>query len=110
MHRDFEQALKILHVDDALTGGTLGADVLGNGPAITVRSPIDGSKLAEIPSTSAEQVRLAINAAVLDFPAWRDTPAPVRGELVRRVGVKLRQYQLELATIVAWETGKILPE
>ena len=31
------------------------------------------------------------------FPAWRDTPAPVRGELVRRIGNAFREHQADLA-------------
>ena len=44
------------------------------------------------------------------FPEWRDTPAPVRGEFVRRIGNVFRERQEDLATLVTWEAGKILPE
>src|SRR4051812_34513721 len=83
---------------------------VGEGPALTVRSPIDGSVLAEFPSVSPEQVKGAIDQAVRDFPAWRDTPAPARGELVRQMGSAFREHQEDLAAIVAWEAGKIMPE
>ncbi len=38
------------------------------------------------------------------------SPAPVRGELVRRIGNAFREQQEDLATLVTWEAGKILPE
>ena len=78
------------------------------GRRCTVRSPIDGSTLAEFPLRHAEQVgRGHRTAAATHFPTWRDTPAPVRGELVRRIGNAFREHQDELATLVTWEAGKI---
>ncbi len=75
-----------------------------------MRSPIDGSTLAEFPSATPEQVNAAIERAADAFPAWRDTPAPVRGELVRRIGNAFREHQDDLATLVTWEAGKIPPK
>jgi aldehyde dehydrogenase (NAD+) len=75
-----------------------------------VRSPIDGSTLAEVPTASKEQVDYAVDFSARRFPEWRDTPAPVRGELVRRIGNAFRERQEDLATLIAWEAGKILPE
>src|SRR5690349_1448511 len=80
------------------------------GEPLLVRSPIDGSVLAEIPTAAADFVGPVIRQAADAFPAWRDTPAPARGEFVRRIGQRLREHQEGLAAIVAWETGKILPE
>ncbi len=88
----------------------VGLSYHGEGPQITVRSPIDGSTLAEFPSTSLEEVGFTIDSACRSFPLWRDTPAPVRGELVRQIGNEFRKYESELASLVAWESGKILPE
>src|SRR6476620_1352643 len=82
----------------------------GEGSLLTVRSPIDGSTLAEFSTASVEQVNTTIGSAAHHFPEWRDTPAPVRGELVRQIGDEFRKYALDLATLVSWETGKILPE
>jgi aldehyde dehydrogenase (NAD+) len=103
MDRGLENALESFGISGALKA-------FGEGAAITVRSPIDGSELAQLGTNSPQEVQKAIDAAVGAFPAWRDTPAPVRGEFVRRVGNRLRERQNELATIVAWETGKIMPE
>lgn len=111
MNADLQRALKVLGVDakHQLPGVELPA-VLGDGPPLTVCSPIDGSTLTEFPSASIEQVKYAIGSAARAFPEWRDTPAPVRGELVRRIGNAFRERHAELATLVAWEAGKILPE
>ncbi|MFJ5489614.1 aldehyde dehydrogenase family protein, partial [Hansschlegelia beijingensis] len=44
------------------------------------------------------------------FPVWRDTPAPVRGELVRLFGEELRAHKAALGRLVTIECGKILSE
>ncbi len=82
----------------------------GRGEQHVVRSPIDGSTLAELRFASCQQVQAAIDAASAAFRAWRVVPAPVRGELVRRFGELLRERKANLATLVSWESGKITQE
>jgi aldehyde dehydrogenase (NAD+) len=111
MDQQLAQALKALEVADMPRAVWAGVETqVGEGPTLLVRSPVDGSTLAEFPAASADQARVAINAAAAAFPAWRDTPAPVRGELVRWIGNAFREQQADLATLIAWEAGKILPE
>src|SRR4051812_25725882 len=107
MQADLEQAMARLDLGSELraVGGAL-----GEGRQITVRSPIDGSTLAEFASASLKDAEATIDTACRDFPLWRDTPAPVRGELVRQIGNEFRKLELDIATLVTWETGKILPE
>jgi aldehyde dehydrogenase (NAD+) len=83
----------------SLTGGTL-----------AVRSPVDGAKLAHLREHTADEVQAVITAAAAAFPAWRDTPAPRRGELVRLLGEELRAAKAELGRLVSLEAGKILQE
>ena len=111
MHSDVKKALASFGIGDKPLAVGIGAKwSAGTGPTIVARSPIDGRTLVEFPAASAAQVDDAIAAATRDFPAWRDKPAPVRGELVRRFGEALRKQIDDLATIVAWEAGKIMPE
>jgi len=111
MHNDVKQALERLGIrGEPRAVGIGGTWQIGSGQAITVRSPIDGSTLADIRAASAQQVNAAIGAAANAFPAWRDTPAPIRGELVRRIGNAFREVQNDLATLVTWEAGKIPAE
>ncbi len=103
------------HNDIGLTGPpqavAIGSDwQAGGGALLAVRSPIDGSTLAEFPAATPQQVNAAAQAATAAFPAWRDTPAPVRGELVRRIGNTFREHQSALATLVTWEAGKSAAE
>jgi len=41
---------------------------------------------------------------------WRSVPAPKRGEIVRRIGLKLRNYKEDLGRLVSYEMGKSLQE
>jgi len=83
---------------------------VGEGAALTVRSPIDGAVLAETPSAAAAQVDRVVDSACEAFLAWRLTPAPRRGEFVRRFGNALRKHHEALATLVTVECGKITAE
>src|SRR5690606_30894049 len=51
-----------------------------------------------------------ISTAQEAFKYWIKIPAPKRGEIVRQIGVKLREYKKELGTLVSYEMGKSLQE
>ena len=82
----------------------------GTGPSIAVHSPIDGALLATIASATPADVTRAIDAAHAAFLKLRVIPAPLRGEFVRRIGVKLRERKSDLADLVTLEAGKITSE
>ena len=89
----------------------LGLDpaALSNG-SLPARSPIDGAILAQVPEHTVAQAHAAITRARHASHAWRDVPAPRRGELVRRYGETLRAHKSALGRLVALEAGKILAE
>jgi aldehyde dehydrogenase (NAD+) len=87
-----------------------GQPLLCRGSLLVVRSPIDGAVLGEVQEAEAEDVDRAVAAALEAFRQWRTNPAPVRGELVRRFGLVLREHQEPLARLVSLEAGKILTE
>jgi L-aminoadipate-semialdehyde dehydrogenase len=80
------------------------------GGAKGLPSPIDGSAMPGLAETSSAALEAAIAASARAFPAWRDTPAPVRGELVRRLGETLRANKSALGKLVTLESGKPLSE
>ena len=88
------------------TLGALGVD-LPRGDTV-VRTPIDGRPLAQVGRTRT--VEEAVELASRAFTAWREVPAPVRGQLVRTFGDELRRHKEDLARLVTLETGKILSE
>lgn len=79
-----------------------------NGPALS--SPIDGSAMPGIGFTSMAGVNAAIEQSVTAFHKWRSVPPPIRGELVRRLGVELREHKDALGRLVTIEMGKPISE
>src|SRR2546423_11941248 len=57
-----------------------------------------------------QEVERKIAAAHESFKQWRLVPAPVRGELVRRLGEALRKVKQPLGQLVTLEAGKITSE
>ncbi len=78
--------------------------------AMAVHTPIDGSRLASLASTSPAELDHAVKRAHQRFLTWRNVPAPQRGDLVRAFGDTVRRYKPELGRLIALETGKILQE
>src|SRR5881394_2137402 len=90
--------------------GVFDGEWRGGGATIDKISPIDGRKLASVRTASDDEYNKAITRAREAFSKWRVTPAPVRGETVRRLGNALRELKHELGQLVTLETGKILAE
>ena len=80
------------------------------GPAITSLNPANGRPLGTVATMSAADFPALMNDAVDAARAWRDTPAPVRGNAVRRYAELLREHKDALGTLVSLETGKIKAE
>jgi len=73
-------------------------------------SPLTGEEIARVRTTSPEEAAAAVDAAHEAFKAWRLTPAPRRGELVRLLGEELRAAKADLGRLVTIEAGKIASE
>ncbi len=98
--------------DDALgILAKLGVDAAAlSGGELAARSPITGEVIAALRPTGRAEAAAAIGRAAQAFLAWREVPAPRRGELVRLLGEELRAAKQELGRLVTIETGKILSE
>jgi len=66
-----------------------------------------GCVTSSLTNTSVEN---AIATATDIFRTWRAVPAPVRGEVVRHLGIELRAHKEALADLVQIEVGKIRSE
>ena len=82
----------------------------GRGAIIEKFSPIDGSLLGRVATASPADYENTVRATQKAFPVWRDLPGPKRGEVVRQLGVALRELKEPLARLVSLEAGKILAE
>src|SRR5262252_8174372 len=62
------------------------------------------------PLSSREETREAIAAARAAFPAWRDTPAPVRSRVIAKAALLMDQQRDDLARLMTREEGKTLKD
>lgn len=66
--------------------------------------------VGEFPVATREQVREACMAARRASDAWKNTPAPVRGEIIGAIGAAIAREKESLSRLVAREMGKTLKE
>lgn len=81
-----------------------------SGGTLAVCSPIDGSELGRVHIHTQGEAVKTIDAAQHSFMAWRHTPAPRRGELIRLLGEELRLSKNDLGQLISLEAGKVLSE
>ena len=80
------------------------------GGSLQARSPLTGEVVAAVPEATPADAQAAIGRAHAAFLAWRNVPAPRRGELVRLLGEELRAAKADLGRLVTLEAGKITSE
>jgi len=97
--------------------GVLGdARVAASGPAkgkvgvVVSENPATGEAIAGVRLDSRAQYEAIVARAVVAQRHWRQFPAPGRGEIVRRIGLALRERLDDLGALVSMETGKIRAE
>jgi aldehyde dehydrogenase (NAD+) len=73
-------------------------------------NPATEALLAEITQAENADVDAAVNAAIEAYKSWRLTPAPLRGELLFKIGDILKQKKEELARLLTQDMGKVISE
>jgi alpha-ketoglutaric semialdehyde dehydrogenase len=75
------------------------------------RNPADRNDLIGcFPRSGPEDVTRAVAAARRGFAVWSGTPAPIRGQVLQRVGELLVARKEEIARAMTREMGKVLTE
>ncbi|MBD0414641.1 NAD-dependent succinate-semialdehyde dehydrogenase [Oryzicola mucosus] len=80
------------------------------GQGIPVLDPSTGSVLAEVADATVEDAMRAVDAAEAAASGWRATSPRQRSEILRRWFQLMTQHAEELATLIALENGKALPD
>ncbi|KAK3575760.1 hypothetical protein CHS0354_030092 [Potamilus streckersoni] len=100
-----------LRLSDINCGYSYQAEAKGNNELrIKSYNPTDGTLLAEVTSAGDHEYKQVCANAHRAFMKWRDTPAPVRGQLIRDLGNILREYREPLGELISLEMGKIRSE
>src|SRR6476660_9839828 len=79
-------------------------------PLLEVLNPSDGSLLAHVPLSSAEELDSAVRSARSAFPAWSTTPIKERVQVLFRYRALLERRFDDLAALISEEHGKIRSE
>jgi aldehyde dehydrogenase (NAD+) len=75
------------------------------------RNPADWREtIGRFPKSGARDVARAVQSALKGFEAWKKTPAPARGDVLRRVGDVLSERKEAIARAMTREMGKVLAE
>ncbi|MDX2250583.1 MAG: aldehyde dehydrogenase family protein [Bacteroidia bacterium] len=75
-----------------------------------IYSAANGELLALVCYAETEKYEHVMQTALEAFKIWREMPAPQRGEIVRQIGGRLREYKEPLGKLVSIEMGKIYQE
>ncbi len=106
---DFLKALKIEKNNYGSSTGLEWGNTSNSGE-LKIYSPTNGEFIGSVFQASEQDHNNIIEKAKDAFVQWRATPAPKRGEVVRQIGLKLREYKEPLGKLVSYEMGKSLQE
>jgi aldehyde dehydrogenase (NAD+) len=108
---DINSILKELGIEEINNGVSTGTEWFDTKGAVTSSaSPIDGKEIAKVKNATMDDYEMVMKKAQEAFKVWRKVPAPVRGEVVRQIGLALREKKEALGALVTLEMGKIYQE
>jgi aldehyde dehydrogenase (NAD+) len=106
-----EDLLRRLDLADVNSGACAASWIEDPGGDVLVSvNPATAEPLGRVAMATAETYDRVVDQAVQAFATWRTVPPPVRGELVRRIGLALREHKADLGLLITLETGKIRSE
>lgn len=106
-----KQSLERLGIKPENLGASTGQQwIETTGQWLESYSPADGQLIAKVKETTWDDYEKVITKAQEAFKYWRMVPAPKRGEIVRQMALKLREYKEDLGKLVSYEMGKIYVE
>lgn len=69
-------------------------------------NPANGEIIAEVVAATVDDYERVMRNAQQAALAWRETPAPKRGDIIRQIGDCLRAHKSALGSLVSLEMGK----
>ncbi len=106
---EFLEKLGIKEINLGASTGTKWMETKDQGE-LKIYSPTNGKFIASVYQASENDYDTVMETAAESFKTWRKIPAPKRGEIVRQIGLKLREYKPFLGRLVSYEMGKSLQE
>ncbi len=109
-YKDLLETLKIQNLNPAYATGSEWGSTDEGSTTKPIHSPIDSSLIAKVRMADEAAYQKVMEKAQEAFAYWQTVPAPQRGEIVRQIGQKLREYKEPLGKLVTLEMGKIYQE
>ena len=103
-------SLQKLGITSNNLGTSTGTKFFASGEKIDSISPVDGSVIGAVTSTTKDDYEKVMESAMSAFKTFKTMPAPKRGEMVRQFGNKLRELKEPLGMLVSYEMGKSFQE
>jgi aldehyde dehydrogenase len=73
-------------------------------------SPVDGNSFTQVARSTAEDIDLALDAAWTAAPAWNNSSAAERSNLLLKIADVMEQNLEDLARAETWDNGKAIRE
>ncbi len=73
-------------------------------------NPTNGESIASVYESSMEDYKAVVLKSKDAFEEWKKVPAPIRGQIIRKMANALRDYKDPLGSLVSLEMGKIKQE
>ncbi|MBW1635460.1 MAG: aldehyde dehydrogenase family protein [Deltaproteobacteria bacterium] len=104
--------LTTLEIAENMSGSSTGSRWLSqkNRKKLQAHSPVDGKNFAAVSKATVKDYERIVTTARQAFEVWRSTPAPKRGDIVRQIGLQLREFKQPLGTLISYESGKPIQE
>ncbi|MGH7129973.1 MAG: aldehyde dehydrogenase family protein, partial [Planctomycetaceae bacterium] len=108
----FNNVLNRLGLGEVNSGVCVGGEWVAGpgGPELVSINPATEEPIATVRTAGRDDYDRVVAAAQDRFRIWRGVPAPQRGELIRRLGLALREHKDDLGLLVTLEAGKIRSE
>ncbi|MBI3961654.1 MAG: aldehyde dehydrogenase family protein, partial [Deinococcus sp.] len=107
---DIKPILDELGIQPVNSGACHGQWLVGQGGDLVSLCPATEEPIARVRQASAEEYEQVVARAAERFATWRMMPAPARGEIIRQLGLALRQVKKPLGALISLEMGKIRAE
>ena len=99
MSHNFLDTLGLAGIQSGASTGGAWLDTTGD--LLPVATPVDGSNIGTVKMATRGEYEQVVSATQEAFKTWRHVPAPLRGEVIRKLGEEFRRYKTELGALIS---------
>jgi len=103
------ESLGVKDVNESISTGREWITAVGS-DSREITSPVSGERIGTVVYATESEYNHVLRVAEQASEFWKKVPAPERGNIIRKLGNKLRIKKRELGYLVSYEMGKSLQE